>query len=156
MADHYTYVSKSTIRVDRYDRRAEFADADAPLHYGVMGGLRDHYGVRAEMPTLPAPVDQLVAAVGACMHGTLQGALRARKVDYDRSTFVAEVEGTLEGAANSALRVTRIHVRYQLAVPADQREAAERAVAVHARACPVHESVKDSIDVTWTAEFADR
>ena len=34
-----------------------------------------------------------------------------------------------------------------------QRETAERALEVHARGCPAHESVKDAIEITWSVEF---
>lgn len=92
------------------------------------------------------------------MTGTLARALRARKVDFDRATFAADVEGTVEGARGSggAIRVTKIHITYHLAIPAEQRGAAERAVAVHARGCATHETVKDAIAITWSAEIAER
>jgi len=34
-------------------------------------------------------------------------------------------------------------------VPAEAREAAERALAVHPEGCPAHQSVKDAIAITW-------
>jgi hypothetical protein len=36
-------------------------------------------------------------------------------------------------------------------VPADAREATERALAVHPQGCPAHQSVKDAIAITWSA-----
>ncbi|MEX2228904.1 MAG: OsmC family protein [Dehalococcoidia bacterium] len=89
------------------------------------------------------------------MYGTLAGALRARKVEFDRDSYSADVEGTIEGPANRTIRITRIHVTYHLAVPAAQRETAERAHQVHAAGCPAHESVKDAIAITSSVEFAD-
>ncbi len=89
------------------------------------------------------------------MFGTLAGALSARKVEFDRSSYSADVEGTIEGPANKTIRITKIHVTYHLRLPAAQRGTAERALAVHAAGCPAHESVKDAIDVTWSADIAD-
>ena len=36
-------------------------------------------------------------------------------------------------------------------VPAEHREAIERALQVHPEGCPAHQSVKGSIEVTWDA-----
>ena len=90
------------------------------------------------------------------MYGTLAGALRARKVEFDRSSFTADVEGTIEGARSATIRITKIHVTYHVAIPAQQRETFDRALRVHSAACPAHESVKDAIKVTYAAEVAER
>jgi hypothetical protein len=48
----------------------------------------------------------------------------------------------------------RIHVRYSgVTVPADKREAADRALATHQQACPVACSIEAAIDITtnWAA-----
>ena len=36
-------------------------------------------------------------------------------------------------------------------MPAEAREATERALAVHPEGCPAHQSVKDAIAITWAA-----
>ena len=90
------------------------------------------------------------------MYGTLAGALAARKVEFDRSTFTADVEGTIEGPKGKTVRITKIHATYHLSIPAEQREAADRALRLHPAGCPAHESVKDSIDITWSAEIDER
>jgi hypothetical protein len=36
-------------------------------------------------------------------------------------------------------------------VPAEAREATERALAAHPQGCPAHQSVKDAIRITWSA-----
>ena len=87
------------------------------------------------------------------MYGTLARALRARNVDVDPETYTADVQGTIEGEEKATIRITKIHVRYQLTIPAEQREAAERALRVHPAGCPAHESVKDAIEITHSAEF---
>jgi len=90
------------------------------------------------------------------MYGTLAGALAARKVEFDRSTYTADVEGTIEGPSNKTIRITKIHVTYHLAIPAAQRATTERALEVHSSGCPAHESVKDAIAITWSADIQER
>ena len=77
------------------------------------------------------------------MYGTLRGALAGRKIEFDRETYTAAVEGRIAGVGKT-IRITSIHVHYQLAVPAGAREAALRALAVHPEdrmmvAVPVHD-----------------
>ncbi len=90
------------------------------------------------------------------MFGTAAGALRARQVEFDRNQFTADVEGRIEGPAGSTIRITQIHVHYQLSIPAAQRDLADRALRVHPRGCPAHESVRDAIDITWDADIEER
>lgn len=84
------------------------------------------------------------------MYGTLRGALAGRKIAVDRDSYKATVEGRIVGTGKT-IRIKSIHVHYDLAVPADAREATERALAVHPQGCPAHESVKGAIEVTWDA-----
>jgi uncharacterized OsmC-like protein len=84
------------------------------------------------------------------MYGTLRGALAGRKIAFDRDSFRASVEGRIEGVGKT-IRITAIHVHYDVTVPPESREAAERALAVHPEGCPAHQSVKDAIAVTWDA-----
>jgi hypothetical protein len=49
------------------------------------------------------------------------------------------------------IRITAIHVHYDLAVHAEAREATERALEIHPQGCPAHQSVKDAITITWSA-----
>jgi uncharacterized OsmC-like protein len=84
------------------------------------------------------------------MYGTLRGALAGRKIAFDRDSYTAAVEGRITGIGKT-IRITAIHVHYQLAVPAEAREATERALEVHPEGCPAHQSVKDAIAITWSA-----
>ncbi len=84
------------------------------------------------------------------MYGTLRGALAGRQIAFDRESYRATVEGRIVGIGKT-IRIKSIHVHYDLAVPADAREAAERALALHPQGCPAHQSVKDAIEVTWDA-----
>ena len=70
------------------------------------------------------------------MYGTLRGALAGRKIAFDRDTYKATVDGRIVGIGKT-IRITSIHVHYDLTVPADAREAAERALAApRGRAVP--------------------
>jgi organic hydroperoxide reductase OsmC/OhrA len=84
------------------------------------------------------------------MYGTLAGALAGRKIAFDRPSFKATVEGRIVGVGKT-IRIRAIHVHYDLTVPAEAREATERALALHPIGCPAHQSVKGAIDVTWDA-----
>ncbi|MEX2446296.1 MAG: OsmC family protein [Dehalococcoidia bacterium] len=89
------------------------------------------------------------------MFGTLASALRARQVEFDQSQFTADVEGAIEGPNNQTIRITSVHVHYHLRVPAAQRTTADRALQVHPAGCPAHESVKGSIEITWSADVEE-
>ena len=66
----------------------------------------------------------------------------------------ATVEGDIE-AIDKVLRITRMRVRYKLAVPPDKREAAERAVARHPAGCPAYNTVRGCIDVDIQAAITE-
>src|SRR5579863_6604545 len=82
------------------------------------------------------------------MYGTLAGALSGRKIRYDRSTYVATVDGRIVGV-DKTIRIESIALHYDLTVPPETREAAERALRTHPQGCPAHQSVKGAIPVTW-------
>jgi len=84
------------------------------------------------------------------MYGTLAGALSGRKIPLDRQTYTATVDGRI-ARAGKTIRIESIAIHYDLTVPPEFREAAERALKVHPGGCPAHESVKDAITVTWDA-----
>ena len=84
------------------------------------------------------------------MYGTLAGALSGRKIRYDRQTYTATVDGRIVGIGKT-IRIESIVVHYDVTIPPENREAAERALRVHPEGCPAHQSVKGAIDVTWDA-----
>jgi uncharacterized OsmC-like protein len=84
------------------------------------------------------------------MYGTLRGALAGRKVAFDRESYTATVEGRIIGIGKT-IRIKSIHMKYELAVPAESREATERALTLHPEGCPAHQSVQGAIEVTWEA-----
>ena len=85
------------------------------------------------------------------MYGTLRGALAGRKIAFDRDRYTATVEGRIVGVGKT-IRIRSIHMHYELAVPAESREATERALIAHPQGCPAHQSVQGAIDVTWDAQ----
>ncbi len=87
------------------------------------------------------------------MYGTLAGALAGREIPFDRHRFTATADGRIVGPAGvgQPIRIESIRLHYTFAVPPEARQAAERALAVHPRGCPAHESVKAAIRVTWDA-----
>lgn len=86
------------------------------------------------------------------MYGTLAGALSGRKIRYDRQSYSATVDGRIVGIGKT-IRIEAIVVHYDLTVPPESREAAERALRVHPEGCPAHQSVKDAIKVTWDVQL---
>jgi hypothetical protein len=86
------------------------------------------------------------------MYGTLAGALAGRKVPFDRARYTAAADGRIAGVGKT-IRIVSITMHYDLTVPPEFREAAERALAVHPTGCPAHASVKDAITITWDAKL---
>ncbi len=86
------------------------------------------------------------------MYGTLRGALAGRKIAFDRESFTATVEGRIAGIGKT-IHIKSIHVHYELAVPAEARDATERALVAHPQGCPAHQSVKNAIQITWSASL---
>ncbi|MGI8550488.1 MAG: OsmC family protein [Dehalococcoidia bacterium] len=88
------------------------------------------------------------------MYGTLAGALSARHVKFNRSTYEANVEGRIEGIGKT-IRISEIAVHYKLAIPKGTREETDRALRVHPEGCPAHQSVKDAIRIGFDAEIEE-
>lgn len=84
------------------------------------------------------------------MYGTLAGALYGRKIPYNRQAYTATVDGRVVGTGKT-IRIESIAIHYDLTVPAEFRDATERALKSHPTGCPAHQSVKDAITVTWDA-----
>jgi uncharacterized OsmC-like protein len=61
---------------------------------------------------------------------------------------VGHARGEIE-LEDNVLVIKRIHVEYSgVDVPDDKRDAADRALATHQRACPVSRSIEAAIEVT--------
>lgn len=51
--------------------------------------------------------------------------------------------------------LTRIHVHYDLTIPAGTRDVVDRALGRHTEKCPTAVSLRGAVDVTWSADIAE-
>ena len=69
------------------------------------------------------------------------------------------ISGTAEGTNEIVDRIillTKIHVHYTLRLPADApRDKVDRALETHVSKCPTAQSIKDSVEITWSADFVE-
>ena len=56
---------------------------------------------------------------------------------------------------NGVLKITRIHVHYNLKLPAEKRPDAEEAFNNYITLCPAAQSVIEAINITHDLEMAD-
>ena len=89
------------------------------------------------------------------MLGTLNGALEVREVRLEAADITADVEGSNQ-IRDGVPVLTEIVVRYRLRIPAGSRETVERALERHQSKCPTAQSIKNAIDVRWTAEIEEK
>lgn len=62
-------------------------------------------------------------------------------------------EGTNE-VVDRIILLTKIHVHYTICLPAEAPDdKVSRALETHVAKCPTAQSIKDSVEVTWTADF---
>ena len=64
------------------------------------------------------------------------------------------MEGDIENVDGRPL-ITRVRVTYHLTIPKGKRAEAERALAVHEQGCPVAQSLKRGIAVSWEGELVE-
>ena len=88
------------------------------------------------------------------MLGTLSGALEVRQVSLPAEAISATVEGTNE-VIDRIPTLTRLDVHYRLRIPAESREVVDRALASHQSKCPSAQSLKDSVEICWTAHIEE-
>lgn len=67
---------------------------------------------------------------------------------------MADVEGRIEGE-EKLMRVTSVQLRYRLRIPRGKRADADRALEIHERYCPVHQSIQQGFEVKWSAEVEE-
>ncbi len=51
--------------------------------------------------------------------------------------------------------LTEIHVQYTIQIPEGDRETVDKALARHVDKCPTAQSLKDSVEISWTAEIEE-
>lgn len=88
------------------------------------------------------------------MLGTLNGALEVRGVTLPPDAITADVQGINEIREKIPV-LTRIEVHYRLKIPKDAREKLDRALASHQEKCPTATSLKDAVEISWTADVEE-
>ena len=64
-----------------------------------------------------------------------------------------EAEGTNE-VVDRIILLTKIHVHYSLRLPEGaDREKVDRALDTHVAKCPTAQSIKGSVEITWSADI---
>ena len=121
------------------------------MRFGVHGGIKHFYKIEPE-EDLPATLDYIIAAVGGWLTGTLGGVLEARGIPSYPDKLYSEVEGDIENK-DGVIVISRIRVKYFIKIPKGKKEAAERALTLHPDRCPAAVSVKNSIEISYSAEI---
>jgi organic hydroperoxide reductase OsmC/OhrA len=88
------------------------------------------------------------------MMGTLAGLLAKSGIPTPSDCYVARVEGHVEDV-DGILRITKIHVAYDLKVPRGKTQAAREALAVYQIRCPAAASVRNCIEITDWANITE-
>jgi organic hydroperoxide reductase OsmC/OhrA len=88
------------------------------------------------------------------MMGTLAAVLAKKKIRTFKDRYRATVTGDIEDV-NGVLKITHIHVRYDLKLPADKRSDAEDAFNHYITGCPAAQSVIGAINITHELRMAD-
>ncbi len=88
------------------------------------------------------------------MLGTLNGALAVRGVHLEPEAIRATAEGRNE-VRDGVPVLTRIHVHYTLRIPPGSREVVDRALSRHPEKCPTARSLRDAVEVTWSADVSE-
>jgi uncharacterized OsmC-like protein len=66
----------------------------------------------------------------------------------------AKVQGVIE-APNGVLKITRIHCHFEVHIPAGKKDAAERALTLFDRGCPVAQTLKGSIEFLYAWDIIE-
>lgn len=88
------------------------------------------------------------------MVGTLGRSLEARGIPSQPDRLSAEVEGDIVDE-EGVMALRRIRIRYRIALPPGKREEAERALRFHERGCPLANTLRGAVDISFRADFRD-
>jgi organic hydroperoxide reductase OsmC/OhrA len=88
------------------------------------------------------------------MMGTLATVLAKKKIRTFKDRYIATVTGDIEDV-KGVLKIVRIHVHYNLKLPAEKRPDAEEAFNNYITLCPAAQSVIEAIKITHALEMAD-
>ncbi|MDH3495342.1 MAG: OsmC family protein [Gemmatimonadota bacterium] len=89
------------------------------------------------------------------MLGTLNGALEVRGISLPPDAIRADVTG-LNEVRDRLPVLTRIAIHYTLRIPAGSRDTLDRALTTHQAKCPTAASLREAIEITWTADVEER
>ena len=78
-----------------------------------------------------------------------------RGIAVPNDAISCTAEGTNE-IVDKIIVLTKIHVHYTLRLPSGApRDKVDRALETHVSKCPTAQSIKESVDVTWTADIVE-
>jgi uncharacterized OsmC-like protein len=80
--------------------------------------------------------------------------LAKKKIRTFQDRYMATVTGDIEDV-NGVLKITRIHVHYNLKLPKEKRLEAEEAFNNYITLCPAAQSVIDAISITHEMEMVN-
>ena len=77
-----------------------------------------------------------------------------REIVLPPDAIVSQVKGVNEVRDRIPV-LTRIHVTYDLRIPAGSRETVDRALSRHVDKCPTAQTLKGAVDITWEANVVE-
>ena len=78
-----------------------------------------------------------------------------RGIQVANDAISCTAEGTNE-VVDRVIVLTKIHVHYTLRMPAGAAEdKVSRALETHVSKCPTAQSIKDSVEITWSVDFVE-
>jgi organic hydroperoxide reductase OsmC/OhrA len=88
------------------------------------------------------------------MMGTLAAVLAGKKIRTSSDLYRADVTGDIEDV-NGTMKITRIHVKYQLKAPKEKHEEARAALDNYIHLCPGAQSVIGCIAIDHELELLE-
>ena len=77
-----------------------------------------------------------------------------REIALPPDAIVSQAKGVNEVRDRIPV-LTRIHVTYDLRIPAGSRETVDRALSRHVDKCPTAQTLKGAVDITWEANVVE-
>ena len=89
------------------------------------------------------------------MVGTLGRALEVRGIPSQPDRLSAQVEGDVVNE-DGVMALRRIRIRYQIVIPPGKDAEAQRALSFHELGCPLANTLRGAVDLSYTAEITER
>ena len=78
-----------------------------------------------------------------------------RGIAVPNGDISCKAEGTNE-VVDRIILLTKIHVHYTIRLPAEAPEdKVSRSLETHVSKCPTAQSIKDSVEITWSVDFVE-